>query len=134
MKKMVLPIVGTILIAMLGVVSPSIAGASAISTSSASVLPPDAQGCGGDVCMYLSTPSGGTAYVQAWVLNSPGWYGYFHLTGPHNLSMYSATRSWPGGKPAGGYATFNISAVVGTYCVTGWSGADNEGTACESIE
>ena len=108
------------------------APAQATTTPAAHVVPLTAQGCSGDVCIYLSSPSNGTVYVQAWAYNS-SFYGYFHLSGPDGLSSNSSTITWIGGK--GNYNQWSgVSAVVGQYCVTGYSYGDDIGRACESIE
>jgi hypothetical protein len=132
MKRLIVSAVSLILIAFLGVATPSIAGATPTQVSQSPGGPPSSQGCGGDVCMFLSSPSGGYVYVQGWPY-STGFYGDFELTGPHGLDRFSSTQSWPAG--GGTRARFNnVNAVVGQYCVTGWSGTINEGKACESIE
>lgn len=91
-----------------------------------------AQGCNGDVCMFLSTPSAGKVYVQAWAYNQT-FTGHFQLTGPNGLSRNSTVGEWIGGKV--NYYTFsNIPATVGKYCVTGWTTKlQNIGRPCESI-
>ena len=43
----------------------TVTGAGATTVSS-SIVPYSAQSCAGDVCMYLSTPSGGTVKVEGW--------------------------------------------------------------------
>ena len=94
--------------------------------------PYSAQGCNGDVCIYLSTPSGGHVYIQAWAY-SQSFYGYFHLSGPNGLSKNSSTKTWIGGK--GNYYQWNgITATVGKYCITGYSYGKNIGKPCENIE
>lgn len=104
-----------------------------------SAVPFDATGCNGDVCMYLSTPSGGEAYVHAWAYSTT-YYGFFILTGPDSLWRESATKTWYGGGDYGTTANFggNFAAVVGQYCVTFYQALSNEdveqGRACESIE
>ena len=132
---------GTLSLGMLGVEGP--VSATPVSATTVQVAaghvtmgplttPLDSQGCAGDTCMYLSSPSKGYVYIQAWAYHT-GFSGYFHLTGPLGLSKDSSTGSWQAGK--GNYYTFsNIPGVVGQYCVTGWSGTINEGTPCESVE
>lgn len=108
------------------------ASAGTATTAARQVVPFAAQGCSGDVCIYLSSPSGGAVYVQAWAYSS-SFYGYFHLSGPNGLSTNSSTITWIGGK--GNYNQWSeISAVVGQYCVTGYSYGEEIGKACESVE
>lgn len=100
-------------------------------TKTPTIQPYAAQGCSGDTCIYLSTPSGGTVYVQGWAY-STDFYGYFRLTTPSG-TYYSGTHTWLGGK--GNWIEWSgLSAIVGQYCVTGFtSGGVSEGTACESV-
>ncbi len=117
---------------MMSVVAPSISQAAPPETTSAPLIQPyAAQGCAGDTCLYLSSPSGGTVLVEAWAY-STNFYGYFVLSAPSG-SYYSATQTWIGGK--GNYAHWSgIPATVGQYCVTGYtSGGSLEGTACEYV-
>lgn len=102
------------------------------STTTSAIRPYAAQGCSSNTCIYLSTPSGGTVIVQGWAYNT-NFYGYFRITTPSG-TYYSATLTWLGGK--GNYAQWSgISAIVGQYCVTGFtSGGINEGTACENVQ
>jgi hypothetical protein len=93
--------------------------------------PDDAQGCSIDTCMYLSTPSNGHVYINAWAYDQ-SFYGYFVLTGPNGLKKTSPTETWYAGGAH--YTWSNIPAVVGQYCVQGKSGSLNEGKPCENIE
>lgn len=97
-----------------------------------SIQPYAAQGCSLNTCMFLSTPAGGTVYVQGWAY-STNFYGYFRLTSP-NGTLYSATQTWLGGK--GNYTQWSgVPAIVGQYCVTGFtSGGTSQGTACEVVK
>jgi hypothetical protein len=103
------------------------AGATTVSNS---IVPYSAQSCAGDVCMYLSTPSGGTVKVEGWPY-SMGFYGHFQLTTPGS-NYNSPAASWPAGT-AGMYTFTNIPAIVGQYCIIGWSGGINEGKVCNSV-
>jgi hypothetical protein len=80
--------------------------------------------------MYLSTPSGGTVKVEGWPY-SVGFYGHFQLTTP-GANYNSPSGSWPAGT-AGKYTFTNIPAIVGQYCIIGWSGSINEGKVCNSV-
>ena len=48
------------------VTSLGIANAATPTNSSTSIRPYSAQGCSGNTCIYLSTPSSGTVFVQGW--------------------------------------------------------------------
>jgi hypothetical protein len=69
--------------------------------------------------------------VKGWPYDV-GFYGYFRLTGPDGLSKDSPTASYTAG--GAGYTFTKIEAVVGKYCITGFSGTINEGEPCESVE
>lgn len=81
--------------------------------------------------MYLSTPASGTVYIQGWAYDT-SFYGYFRFRTPSG-TFYSATQTWLGGK--GNYAQVsNVPAIVGQYCVTGFTNTGNSlGTACENV-
>lgn len=101
-------------------------------TADASLINPDsAQGCSGNTCMYLSTPSGGTVYVDAWA-HSTSFYGHWELVTPAG-TYNSPAETWTA-SPSDEYQWSSLTADVGSYCVTGWSGSNNLGTACESVE
>jgi hypothetical protein len=118
--------IGTMSMAM-----PSIAGASTQpGVSSPAVSPPSAQTCAGDVCMFLSNPSGGFVTVQGWAYYQ-GFYGHFTLVAPGG-TQNSISYSWPAGGSI--RAGFSARAIVGNYSVTGWSGSINEGTVCNRVE
>jgi hypothetical protein len=69
--------------------------------------------------------------VQAWAYDV-GFHGHFHLVGPDGITRNSPPGTWPAG---GTRCTFyTVPAIVGTYCVTGWSGTIYEGTTCEAVE
>ncbi len=117
---------------MISVAAPSIAQAAQPDTTrTSSIQPYAAQGCNVNTCMLLSTPSGGTVFVQGWAY-SASFYGYFRLTSPSG-TYYSATQTWLGGK--GNYTQWSgIPAIVGQYCVTGFTSTGiNQGTACENV-
>ncbi len=129
----VAPILGLLVAPALlfGVAGPAAAAAvQAAPPSTQPVIPLTARGCGGDVCMYLSTPSGGYVYVQAWAYDV-GFHGHFHLVGPDGITQNSPAGTWPAGGTR--YTFYTVPAIVGTYCVTGWSGTIDEGTACEAL-
>ena len=129
MKKLITIWLGVFLAGAMTIVMPSVAGAAPAPTGN-SVGPLSAESCGGDMCMYLSTPSGGTVYVKAWPYTF-GFYGHFELVAPSG-TYNSPAASYPAGL-TGAYTFNNIPAVVGPYCVTGWSGSVNEGTVCNSV-
>lgn len=90
-----------------------------------------ASGCNGDVCIYLSDPSGGKVSVRGWAYNRT-FYGRFHLTGPDGISQYSIWNTNHAG--AAGH-TFTAAAIVGQFCITAQEyGVGNIGTACENVE
>jgi hypothetical protein len=133
MKKMKASISALVFVMTIGVVTPSFAAPSpSVNTiSSTSIQPLSAQGCSGDVCIYLSTPSSGTVYVQGWAYTA-NFYGHFQFSAPSG-TFNSATLTWLTGK--GNYAQLsNVPAIVGTYSVTAWTSAGaNLGTACEKV-
>jgi hypothetical protein len=96
------------------------------------VIPFSASGCTNNVCMYLSTPSGGTVYIQGWAWKH-NFTGHFHLSGP-GISSDSATTTWIAG--GSNWNQWNgVSAVVGQYCIGGYAtDGSYEGTACENIK
>lgn len=81
--------------------------------------------------MYLSTPSGGTVYVDAWAY-STSFYGHWELVTPAG-TYNSPAETWTA-SPSDDYRWSSLTAYVGSYCVTAWSGSANLGTACESVE
>ncbi len=120
--------------------TPASAATTHVATARVAVVNPrtplSAQGCNGDTCMFLSTPSGGEVYIQAWAYDVT-FYGHFQLTGPNGLNKKSYDGTWYAGKT--NYYQWNeIPAVVGQYCVTGWTKNSNgtytqNGRPCESI-
>jgi hypothetical protein len=96
------------------------------------MVPVAAQGCNGDACMFLSTPSGGKVYVKAWAYDQT-FTGHFHLSGPNGLSRNSPVEQWIGGG-VNSYTFSDIPAVVGQYCVTAIHNGVNIGRPCESVE
>lgn len=133
MKKLFVNASALTIVIMMSVAAPSVAQAAqpSITTGKVSVQPYAAQGCSVNTCMYLSTPSGGTVFIQGWAYNT-SFYGYFRFTTPSG-TFYSATQTWLGGKE--NYAQVsNVLAIVGQYCVTGFTSAgSNLGTACENV-
>lgn len=132
MKKIFASATAIAVTLVLSIAVPSESQAAQTSTTTTSTIQPyAAQGCSVNTCMYLSTPSGGTVFVQGWAYNT-NFYGYFRLTAPSG-TYYSATLTWLGGK--GNYAQWSgVPAIVGQYCVSGFtSGGVSEGTACESV-
>jgi hypothetical protein len=94
-----------------------------------------AQGCAGDVCIYLSTPSSnGYVFIQAWAYDA-SFDGHFEITGPGGRVNYSPNAIWPAGEVA--YQDNGIRAIVGQYCAIAWAYVGgtwhNIGRACESI-
>lgn len=130
MKKLMLLPIGLALAGLVSVAVPSLAGATAPTPGSFS--PDSGQGCSGDACIYLSTPSGGTVYVLAWPYNV-SFYGHFELTVPSGTQYNTAAKTWTPGT-SDEYEWSNLTASVGQYCVTAWSGTTSLGTACESVE
>jgi hypothetical protein len=109
--------------AMLGVVAP---------VNAATIQPYAATGCSSNVCLYLSTPLGGTVYIQAWA-RSTTFSGYFKLQTPYG-SFVSSTNTWLGGK-GNFYQWSGLPAVVGQYCVSGYNMSQVwQGTACNNIQ
>lgn len=99
--------------------------------ASHAVVPFSAQGCGGNACMYLSNPSGGYVYIDAWAYNTT-FYGHMDLTRNGTVFRRTANRNWNAGGPA--YRFTKVSAIVAQYCVVGWTSTGGfEGRACESI-
>ncbi|MEU7476551.1 hypothetical protein AB0A63_11255 [Lentzea sp. NPDC042327] len=90
-----------------------------------------AQGCSGNVCIFLGGNAGGTALVQGWARNTT-FIGSLTLTGPGGLN-WSQTGTWTGGK--GNWADYSLqNAWSGTYCVTGVSNSTGyQGTACKTL-
>lgn len=130
MRRLIRSSVGLLVVATFGVVLSSVAGAAPISNTGSIVQPLDAQGCAGNVCMYLSSPSDGTVYVQAWAYYDSE-YGQLQLSAPSG-TYNSPTQVWDAGGPRHTFPT--IPAIVGQYCVTLWDGGVNSGTACENVE
>lgn len=119
-------------ILLLGTVVPAAsANAATQSPSSSSIQPLAAQGCSGDSCIYLSTPSGGTVFTQSWAYDTT-FYGYFRVSTPSGY-ITSPTQTWLAGK--GNYFQVNgISAIVGQYCSTAYTSSGSSlGTACENV-
>lgn len=132
MKKLLASASALTIAIMISIAMPSVSQAAPLGTTSVALIQPyAAQGCSGDTCMYLSSPSGGTVLIQAWAY-SANFYGYFVLSAPSG-TYYSATQTWLGGK--GNYALWSgIPAIVGPYCVTGYTSTGTfEGTACENV-
>lgn len=133
MKKLLASASAITLITIMSVVIPPASQATQPATLiTASIQPYQAQGCITDTCMFLSSPASGTVYVQGWAYSTT-FYGYFRLTSPSG-TLYSATQTWIGGK--GNYTQWSdIPAIVGQYCVTGFTSAGvNEGTVCKNVQ
>ena len=95
------------------------------------VTPFAASGCSVNTCMYLSTPASGTVYVSGRV-DTSGFTGTFQLTGPGGLNVTSPTAYR---APGVGVRWNNVPAVVGRYCITGYSiYSGGQGEVCENIE
>lgn len=122
-------IAGTIVSAMLvgmGLLLPAPASA-----APAEIVPMQATGCNANVCMFLSTPSNGTVYIQAWA-RSTNFYGNFDLTGPAGLYRHGSTQTWFAGDHPN-VQQWNESAVVGKYCVSGWENGNRIGFPCLNL-
>ena len=109
----------------------SAATAPAVHAPAAVVKPLASSGCSGDVCISLTTPSGGKVTVRIWAYNTT-FYGYFLLTGPDGLDKTSPDNT----NHAGGAGhSWTVSAVVGRYCGSAVSTSEGYlGTACENVE
>ncbi len=132
MKRLLASVSALTMVITMNIAAPSSSQAAPLGTTTTAIIQPyTSQGCSVDTCMYLSTPSGGMVIVQGWAY-STSFYGYFRLTAPSG-TYYSATQTWLGGK--GNYAQWSgISAIVGQYCVTGYTSTGTfEGTACENV-
>lgn len=108
--------------------------ASAATTTTHAVIPFASQGCSGDVCISLSTPSNGKVTIRVWAYDTT-FYGEFKLTGPRALVKTSPLNV----NHAGGAGhTWVVNAVVGKYCATAYAYVNEEwidlGTACENVE
>jgi hypothetical protein len=100
-------------------------------TAARTVTPFAASGCSINMCMYLSTQASGTVYVSGWVETS-GFTGTFQLTGPDGLNLTSPSEYR---APGVGWRWNNVPAVVGRYCITGYSiYSGGQGEVCENIE
>jgi hypothetical protein len=99
-----------------------------------SVTQAASSGCNRDVCISLTTPSGGKVTVHGWAFSAP-FCGHFQLTGPNGLNKNSASGCFSAG---GAGPSWTVAAVVGQYCVTGWqcagSSCISEGKPCENVE
>ena len=132
MKKLLASASVLTMIITMNLVAPSLSQAAIFGSNATSLIQPyTSQGCSGNTCIYLSTPSGGKLLVEGWAYAS-NFYGYFRLTTP-SVTYYSATQTWLRGK--GNYASWpGLTAVVGQYCVTGYTSTGTfEGTACENV-
>ena len=119
-----------IVILVISALAPIVVPISAQAATNASVVPLSAQSCTAHVCMFLSTPSAGKVTVEGWPYDI-GFYGHFQLTTP-GANYNSPSGSWSQGL-AGMYTFTNIPAIVGQYCIIGWSGTINEGRVCNSV-
>lgn len=111
----------------------------AASGSHINYIPDAAQGCSGDACIWLGTPSGGKVVIHGCAWKSALTNGYIQISGPApQLPQYSATKRWPSTSHycTGGdeYFSVTVTAVVGQYCSTSWNNKIYDGTACESVE
>lgn len=94
----------------------------------------DATGCNRNVCMYLSTPRDGKVYIEAWADDSC-FDGNFDVTGPGGLYIHHGPQRFcPGDRPYPLDRFVDIPAVVGKYCVKGWSNNKVVGNPCENVE
>jgi hypothetical protein len=128
-RRAAVAVAGTAMLGLGTLAAASPASASAPQT----VKPLASSGCNGDVCISLSTPSGGKVSVHGWAYNT-NFYGHFELTGPNGL-VKNSTQKWYYAGGAG--PTWSVAAVVGQYCMTGWEyyGGHyyNIGRPCENV-
>lgn len=95
------------------------------------VKPMDADGCNGNVCMYLSDVTNGEVYIKAWAYRYD-FDGNFDLTGPGGLYRHGPTRRWYARKVPN-VTEWYVPAVVGRYCVSGWRNGERIGYPCLSL-
>ncbi|MCP2250658.1 hypothetical protein LX86_009452 [Lentzea aerocolonigenes] len=125
MRKMVTAIFAMVLLGMTVLLPNS------VSAAPAGIGPMEATGCNGNVCMFLSTPSGGRVYIQAWARNT-SFEGNFDLVGPGGLYRHGDTKRWYAGSHPN-RQEWDVPAVVGKYCVSGWENGQRIGYPCLSI-
>jgi hypothetical protein len=82
--------------------------------------------------MHVTTPSRGKITITAWAHTS-SFYGNFDLTGPGGLYNHGGTKTFYSGSSPTIYTFANLPAVVGKYCVLGWSGGALIGKPCETV-
>jgi hypothetical protein len=93
-----------------------------------------ATGCNKNVCMHLSSPKNGKVTIEAWADDSC-FTGNFDLTGPSGLYIHRGNQTYcPGDRPHPVERFENVGAVVGKYCIAGFSNGKLQGKPCESIE
>jgi hypothetical protein len=132
------PVVGLTAVAPSALAAPVPPTHSSAANALKRAAPDAAEGCNGDICMYLNTPSNNKSSAHAW-LYSTTYGGYFVFTGPGGLSEQSSTQTWYGGGTYGtGYYTPSFTAVIGTYCFQFFQvvngKAISQGKPCENIE
>ena len=116
----------------LALTAAALAGAGSASAVPAAVHPAGST-CSGDVCMYLSAPSGGKLYVQGSAYTT-SFRGYLRLTGPAGVpTTDSPVATWQAGG-VNYYEFDNVPALSGYYCVAGYVSPGNayEGAACRT--
>jgi hypothetical protein len=111
----------------------SLTSAASPGAAGSGVVPFASQGCSGDVCIHLTTPSGGAVVVRGWA-NNRTFYGHFELTGPRGL-VKNSPNNW--NYVGGAGHSWVVSAVVGQYCITAWKYHGGQyskvGRACENV-
>jgi hypothetical protein len=142
-RRLILPVIAAAAMLSVAPIAASAATAPAAQThtithTTDAAPPPQAQGCSGDACIWLGTPSGGKAGLHGCAWKS-AFTGHIQLSGPASqLPKNSATQRWASTSHycTGGdqYYGVTITATVGQYCSTSWNGGNYDGTACESIE
>ena len=98
-----------------------------------------AEGCSGDACIWLGSPSGGQVTVHGCAWKTTVNSGFVEISGPGGtgLPIDSSTGTWHSTghycTGADQYFSVTVSAVVGQYCATMWNGSSYDGTACENV-
>ena len=140
LRRLILPLVSALAI----IATPAAASAATTAHASAPAaarghaIPFEAEGCSGDACIHVSTPSNGKVTIHGCAWKTTG-TGHIQITGPAGgLPKNSSTGSWTKTTAyctgADKYYSVTVSAVVGTYCSTTYKGSTYDGTACENVE
>jgi hypothetical protein len=110
-----------------------------ISRGAGNQIPLSAEGCSGDACIHLSTPSGGQVTIHGCAWKS-SFSGHIRISGPSGtgLPAFSSTKTWNSTSHyctgTDEYFSVTVPAVVGQYCSTSFKGSSYDGTACENVE